>query len=83
MIVVKQTFTEAPSRWYPAIILDIALCFSDLMTNPNIGGSTTTVRQIAVGYVFKSFGTAWALSMLTDRWFRAAALAFLFMVPCK
>ena len=81
MIVVKQTFVESPPRWYPAVILGIALCFSDLMINPAIGGSTPGVSQIAVGYVFKSFGTAWVLMMLTDRWFKASALVFFLMVP--
>ena len=82
MIIVKQTFVETPSRWYPAVILGLALCFSDLMINPYIGSSNPAVSQIASGYVFKSFGTTWVLSMIIDRWFGWAALVFILMVPC-
>ena len=80
MIIVQQTFESSPTRWYPSVVLGIAICFADLMINPYIGSSNPAVTQFAFGYVFKSFTTTWALVMLIDRWFLAASLVFLFMV---
>jgi AGZA family xanthine/uracil permease-like MFS transporter len=80
MIIVQQTFESTPTRWYPAIVLGLALCFSDLMINPYIGSTNPAVTQIAAGYVFKSFTTTWALMMLIDRWFLWAAMVFFLMI---
>eukprot|EP00971_Amphidinium_carterae_P129370 2562398-Amphidinium_carterae.2 len=70
-----QVCTSSPERWYPAVLVGMAIGFSDLIIG-GMGGTNTDIFLMGNGYVWISLLYAWFLMMLTDRWFLAAALAF-------
>ncbi|KAL9138894.1 xanthine/uracil permease [Amphidinium carterae] len=70
-----QVCTSAPSRWFPAVLLGMAIGFSDLIIG-GMGASNPDIVLLGNGYVWISLLYSWFLMMLIDRWFLAAALAF-------
>mmetsp|Transcript_68313 Transcript_68313/g.193531 ORF Transcript_68313/g.193531 Transcript_68313/m.193531 type:complete len:582 (+) Transcript_68313:67-1812(+) len=74
-----QVVAVSPERWYPAVLVGLAICFSDFIIG-GMGSSNKDIPLLGNGYVWVSLFYALFLMMLTDRWFLAAALTFLTMV---
>lgn len=77
-VIVQQTYAEAPARWYPALSIGIAICWSDYIVNLMGLTPNKDVKVFASGYVFVSVLWTFFFILLTDRWFRGAAAVFLF-----
>jgi len=67
-----QCVSSVPSRWYPAVLVGLGVCFSDYMVASNLV-NPTDFKLLGNGYIFISFFYTFLLMMLTDRWFMAAA----------
>lgn len=78
-VIVQQTFEEAPSRWYPAVAIGICICFSDFIVNLMGLTPDPSIKVFSSGYVWVSFLWTWFFMMLTDRWFKMAALVFVIL----
>merc|ERR1719401_673802 len=76
----SQCVQSVPSRWYPAVLVGIIICFSDYMLGSGL--VNTDFKLLGNGYIFISFFYTFFLMMLTDRWFLAAAGVFLALLLC-
>merc|ERR1711953_1092123 len=76
-----QCVKSVPSRWYPAVLVGLGVCFSDYMLGSGL--VNTDVELLGKGYVFISFFYTFLLMMLTDRWFLAAAGIFFALLVCS
>jgi len=73
----SQVVSCSPTRWYPAVLVGMSICFSDYIIGANTANNDMPL--LGNGYVWVSLFYALFLMMLTDRWFIAAALTFLVM----
>lgn len=74
-----QCVEAVPKRWYPAVLIGLAICFSDYM---GVNGAATAVPDISIfqnGYIFVSCLYTFLLMMITDRWFMTAGVVLLVM----
>jgi len=71
----SQVVAVSPPRWYPAVLLGMAVAFSDFIIG-GMGGTNTDILLLGNGYVWICLLVSWFLIMLTDRWFLGATVAF-------
>ena len=77
----SQTVASAPPRWYPAVLLGMAICFSDFMVASGVQDAYA-FRTLGNGYVFISFLYTFLLMMLIDRWFLHAMAILIVLLLC-
>lgn len=74
-----QCIEETPKRWYPAVLLGLAITFSDIMGVNGVSGNTPIWQN---GYIFVSMLYTFLFCMLADRWFWSAAWILIIMALC-
>lgn len=76
-MIVQQTLESVPTRWYPATMIGIAVCFSDWMVT--MGTSYDGIATFDQGYIVNSLMLTFLLMMLTDRWYLHAVVVLVLM----
>ncbi|KAL1526145.1 hypothetical protein AB1Y20_014873 [Prymnesium parvum] len=80
--IASQCVEVVPRRWIPAVMIGLAIAWSDYMVvngADNTFGAGNDIAILGASYVWVAMFWTFALMMLIDRWFVSATVIFLIM----
>jgi len=84
MLIAGQCVEVTPKRWYPAIMMGLAICWSDMIQvwgadNRPFTDGVNDILVLSPSYLWTSMLWTFLLMMLIDRWWASATVILLVM----